>query len=137
MFTLSFSRITCIAAILCLFSGVAKAEISGLFKSEPNEEGKYITVMFNACNDGSGLFCGTIAGAFDENDEANEDYEHLGRQIVWKMQSKGSGVFEGGMIWAPDTDKSYNSQMKLAGDRLTVEGCFLFICRAQEWTRVQ
>ena len=113
------------------------AEISGVFKTEPNEEGSYITIEFGACDDTPSLYCGTILGAFNEKDEANDEYEHLGRKIVWKMESKGQGVFEGGMIWAPDTDKTYNSQMKLDGDTLTVEGCILFICRGQDWVRIQ
>ena len=134
---MSLRRFLTTLSILGMSSSVAVADISGLFKTEPNEEGKYITVSFDACEDGSGLYCGTIAGAYDENDEPNDEYEHLGRQIVWKMESKGSGHFEGGMIWAPDTDKTYNSQMKLEGNTLTVEGCILFICRGQDWTRVE
>ncbi len=131
------ARISGLAAALCMLSGAAFADISGLFRTEPNDDGNYITVMFDACDDGSGLYCGVIAAAYNAEDEANEDYENIGRKIVWKMESKGSGVFEGGMIWAPDTDKTYNSQMKLSGDTLTVEGCILFICRGQDWTRVE
>ena len=136
--TFNLLRKGAVASMLVFgFFSAASAEISGLFKTEANEDGNYITVNFGTCEDNPSLYCGTIAGAYNSDDEANEEYEHLDRKIVWKMEHVGQGNFEGGMIWAPDTDKTYNSQMELNGNTLTVEGCILFICRGQDWTRVQ
>ena len=131
------SRFGAVAAISVMTLSPALAEISGIFKTEPNEEGSYITVNFGQCDDNAFIILRHNRRCFNEAGEANEEYEHLDSKIVWKMEHVGQGVFEGGMIWAPDTDKTYNSQMELNGDTLTVEGCILFICRGQDWTRVQ
>ena len=53
------------------------------------------------------------------------------------MTAEGNGAYSGGKIWAPDREKTYNSNMELSGRNLEVSGCVLVICRAQSWTRVQ
>jgi uncharacterized protein (DUF2147 family) len=58
-----------------------------------------------------------------------------GRQIVWDMEPRGNGSYRDGQIYAPDRDRTYSSNMTLSGDTLSVEGCVMFICRAQTWTR--
>ena len=47
----------------------------------------------------------------------------------------GGMLEEDGEIWDPSEDKRYSSNMELKGDLLVVEGCILFLCRGQDWTR--
>ena len=58
----------------------------------------------------------------------------LGLAIVSGMRPDGNGKWSGGEIYDPTVGKSYNSNMKLgAPGELVVEGCVLFLCRAQSW----
>ena len=52
------------------------------------------------------------------------------------MQPTNPGNWAQGTIWAPDQDKTYDSKMSLSGNTLEVSGCVLFICRSQNWTRM-
>ncbi|MCE2518060.1 MAG: DUF2147 domain-containing protein [Alphaproteobacteria bacterium] len=122
---------------LGLMSASAQAGVNGIYQTQSNEDGAYLHVEIATCEDNNEFTCGTIRAAYNGEGEANEDYEHLGKLMIWKMQDIGSGIFKSGQIWAPDTDKTYNSEMKLDGDTLTVKGCILFICRGQDWTRVK
>jgi uncharacterized protein (DUF2147 family) len=83
-------------------------------------------------------FCGTIAKAFDAGAAPSTEYAHLGKPIIRDMAAAGSGAYDGGTIWAPDTDKTYRSRMALSGNTLEVKGCVAggLICRGQNWTRV-
>lgn len=125
------------AASLALIATAAHAGVNGVYKTQSNDNGSYLTVDIMPCEDDASLTCGFIKGAFDKNDDTVEGYENIGRRMIWNMQNMGSGIFKDGRIWAPDNDKTYNSEMKLEGDILTVEGCILFICRGQDWTRVE
>ena len=37
----------------------------------------------------------------------------------------------------PSRDVTVNGKLALQGDRLTLSGCFLAICRSQDWTRLR
>ena len=86
-----------------------------------------------ACGD---KMCGTIIDGHSADGAVSGDYPHKGKPIIWDMVAEGENVWDDGMIWAPDDDETYSSNMELKGDVLTVEGCVLFICRGQDWTRV-
>lgn len=123
-----------LVAAMAAGGAAAAAEIGGVWKSEPGEGGKFIHVEIAPCEEAEGRLCGTIIGAFEGADEAI-----VGRPIIWDMEPDGEGRWSGGRIWAPDEDETYRSKMALEDDRLEVSGCILggFICRGQDWTRVE
>ena len=125
-----------ILAALLLGAGAAQAAdpAEGLWKTEPGDSGGYLHVSVYGC--GAAL-CGVIREAFDKSGTAQPGYDHLDKRMLWDMQAKGGGSYDGGKIWAPDRGKTYNSRMQLSGNKLTVKGCVFGICRGQTWTRVQ
>jgi uncharacterized protein (DUF2147 family) len=126
---------TTLAALIALSPTLAFAEVlNGVYRTEANEEGNYLEVTFGPCDSNASLTCGVITRAVD-GQGATSDYEHLGRTIVADMEGDGS-EWSDGTIWAPDDDKTYNSNMELNGTTLTVEGCVFFICRGQDWEAV-
>ena len=74
------------AAALSLISGAAMASPLGLWATEKNEEGNYLTVEIKPCGD---KLCGFIAGAHDKTDAPDPNYENLGRQMVFDMVADG------------------------------------------------
>lgn len=122
------------AALIALSAGTAfSAEVTGRWATEANDEGGYLEVDIAACGD---KVCGTIVAAKNVSGTVNETYEHLGKGIIFDMVADGENKWTDGEIWAPDEDKRYNSNMELNGDVLEVEGCVFFICRGQDWKRV-
>lgn len=126
-------RATAAAAALVLAAGAAQAgDPAGVWATEKNDEGRYITVEVKLCGD---KYCGYIVDGYLPDGSTNPDYEHRGRQMIFDMAADGENKWDDGEIWAPDDDKNYNASMELKGDVLTVEGCVFIICRGQEWTR--
>ncbi len=122
------------AAALALTAGAAAAgDPSGVWATEKNDEGRYLTVEVKLCGD---KFCGYIVEAHNADGSPRADYENRGRQMIFDMAADGENQWDDGEIWAPDDDKNYSANMELNGDVLTVEGCVLIICRGQDWTRV-
>ena len=122
-----------------VWSGV----VSGVFKTNPSEEtGGYLHIEFAPCSDNKEMSCGTIKTAIKKDGSKNNEYEHLGKLMVWNMESGTEGRYKGGKIWDPSENnedgskKIYNSKMELKGDILEVQGCILFFCKGQNWERV-
>ena len=128
-------------AIWIVSSSVFAGSLSGMFRTETNDEGGYLHVEMVPCESDAKKACGLINKAFNVNEGPDPilDYEHLGKLIVWDMKDQGDGSWSKGKIWAPDDDKTYKSKMEInaSGDVLTVEGCVLFICRGQDWKRLE
>ena len=127
---------------LFFFSVSLQAEVvTGTFQTETNEEGNYLHVKFGACNKDKSKTCGTIQTAYS-NGAKNNNYENLNQLIVWDMIDKGDGQYANGKIWDPSSNnddgskKIYNSKMSLSGNTLSVSGCILIFCKAQNWTKV-
>lgn len=129
---MTIRMLTAAAAFTCL-STAALATPLGVWATEANDAGEYLTVEVKPCGD---KVCGFIVGAHGANGETDPEYANLGRQMIFDMVPDGANKWDDGEIWAPDADETYNSNMELKGDTLTVEGCVLFICRGQDWTRV-
>ena len=132
-----------IAAILLFSSSVIKADVlKGTYKTEPNDEGSYLHVKFGSCSNDKKLTCGTIKGSYLKNGSKNKATKIIGENIVWGMLDQGSGIYEGGQIWDPSDPKAdgskkvYKSKMALSGNTLSVSGCILWICKAQNWVKV-
>lgn len=124
------------AAFLLAPAAAFAAGADGLWRTQANDAGGYLVVEVGPCGDDPAKTCGTIARAMLPSGE-QPDYPHLGREMISGMIPQDPGEWSGGTIWAPDDDKTYNASMSVEDDVLTVEGCVLFICRSQDWTRVE
>lgn len=128
------NRLILSAAVLTMGATSALADVNGLWRTQANDEGEYLVVEVGPCADKT---CGVIVAARDKAGAEDANYANLGRNIITGMVADGPNKWDDGEIWAPDEDKTYSSNMELKGDILAVEGCVLFICRGQDWTRDQ
>lgn len=123
-------------AALALSAGAAHAAdpVEGVWKTKPDDNGNFGYVKVEPCGP---AFCGTLIKSFDSTG-APLDSENIGKAIIWDMIAYGEGVYDDGKVWSPDRDKTYSSDMQLSGDKLSVRGCVLGICRdGGTWTRVK
>lgn len=120
-------------AALSLSTGLAHADISGVFQTAPNDDGNVGHVEFYDCG---ALTCGKLIRSYNGNGQPIES-ANIGKNIVWDMAADGSGKWSKGRIWDPGADKTYRSKMELSGDKLKVSGCIGPICRANTWVRVK
>ncbi|MFM1862318.1 MAG: hypothetical protein RLZ26_840 [Pseudomonadota bacterium] len=127
-------RLPIAAAVAVLLALPAAADpVLGRWKTQPDDNGNFGIVEFAACGE---KLCATLRESFDGSGKKIAS-ANIGRAIVWDMAPKGNGAYGGGSIWSPDRDQTYASKMTLSGDSLSVSGCILIICRAQEWSRVK
>jgi uncharacterized protein (DUF2147 family) len=124
-----------LAAALLFVAGTAFADpVEGVWQTKKDDNGNFGYVEVKPCGP---AFCGTLIKSFDSAG-APMDSPNIGRQIIWDMVAYGDGVYDDGKVYSPDRDKTYNSDMKLTGDKLAVRGCVLGICRdGGTWTRVK
>ncbi|MGA0540195.1 DUF2147 domain-containing protein [Neotabrizicola sp. VNH66] len=125
-----------LAAVLAVLGTAALAAdpVEGTWKTKPDDNGNFGHVQIKPCGP---AFCGTLVKAFDGSGKQIES-PNVGRQIVWDMVAYGDGFYDDGKVYSPDRDKTYNSEMQLSGNSLTVKGCVLGICRdGGTWTRVK
>jgi uncharacterized protein (DUF2147 family) len=124
-----------LATAMSFAAGMAMADpVEGVWKTKVDDNGNYGYVKVDPCG---AAFCGVLIKAFDGTG-AEIDSPNVGRQIIWDMVPYGDGLYDDGQIYSPDRDKTYNSDMQLSGDTLSVRGCVLGICRdGGTWTRVQ
>lgn len=125
-----------LAAVLSMTAGAAFAAdpVEGVWKTKPDDNGNFGYVQIKPCGP---AFCGTLIKAFDGSGK-EIDSPNVGKKIVWDMVAYPDGLYDDGQIWSPDRDKTYNSDMTLSGNSLSVRGCVLGICRdGGTWTRVK
>jgi uncharacterized protein (DUF2147 family) len=124
-----------IAASLALFGTAALADpVEGIWQTVKDDNGNFGHVEIKPCGQ---AFCGTLIQAFDSAGKPRES-DNIGRQIVSDMVPYADGLYDDGQIYSPDRDKTYNGDMTLAGDKLSVRGCVLGICRdGGTWARVK
>lgn len=125
-----------LAALFTLGATAAFAAdpVEGVWQTKPDDNGNFGHVQIKPCGP---AFCGTLIRAYDGSG-AQIESPNIGKQIVWDMVAYGDGLYDDGKIWAPDRDKTYNSDMQLSGDSLTVRGCVIGICRnGGTWKRVK
>ena len=100
--------------------------------------GGWAHVKFGACKENKNFTCGTLIKAFSRDGKAVKKYEHQGKYVVWDMRKEGDKDFSGGKIKDYSDGKVYNSKMEiLSKNKIGVSGCVLFICQAQEWSKVK
>lgn len=124
-----------LAAVLSVSAGAAFADpVEGVWKTKPDDNGNFGYVQIKPCG---AAFCGTLIKAFDGAGK-EIDSPNVGKKIVWDMVAYPDGLYDDGKIWSPDRDKTYNSDMQLSGNSLSVRGCVIGICRdGGTWTRVK
>jgi uncharacterized protein (DUF2147 family) len=128
-------KIFAITAVLALVAAPALADpVLGIWQTRADDNGNFGHVEIKPCGP---AFCGTLIKAF--NGEGKEiESPNVGRQIVWDMVAYPDGLYDDGKIYSPDRDKTYNGDMTLAGDNLSVRGCVMGICRdGGTWKRVK
>jgi len=129
-----------------LFAATAAhaSEVVGVWETV---EGKS-HVKIDKCGD---KFCGEIIWLKEPNDTKgkpktdinNQDENLRGRQIVGIQLLKDlkqikANEWDDGEIYNPEDGNTYSSEMTLlSANELKVEGCVLFICKKQIWTRKQ
>ena len=89
-------------------------------------------------------YCGTIAwtsqpGTDEHNpDPSKRDRPIVGTQILLGMKAGGGGGGNrwDGQIYNPENGKTYSGHIILLNaDLLRIEGCVLFFCGGENWTR--
>ncbi len=124
-----------LAAVLAFAGTAALADpVEGIWKTKSDDNGNFGYVQIKPCGP---AFCGTLIKSFDSAGKEMAS-ENIGKKIVWDMIAYPDGLYDDGQIWSPDRDKTYNSDMTLAGDKLSVRGCVFGICRdGGTWVRVK
>lgn len=123
------------AVILVLSAGAALADpVEGMWRTKADDNGNSGLIQITPCGN---AFCGKLVKAFDSAGK-ELDSPNVGKKIVWDMKPEGDGAYGDGKVWSPDRDKTYDAKMQLNGNKLSVSGCVLMICRdGGTWTRVQ
>ena len=124
-----------LAAVLTVAAGAAFADpAEGVWKTKPDDNGNFGHVQISPCG---AKICGVLIKAFDSEGKERES-DNIGRKIVWDMVAYADGLYDDGQIYSPDRDKTYNGDMTLSGNNLSVRGCVLGICRdGGTWKRVK
>jgi len=126
-------RISALAAVTLVALTTAPAlaaDPTGVWTSEKNDEGKWITVTIAPCGT---QMCGVISNVHGGGDPSG-----IGKPIIKGMNKYGDNRWDDGEIFAPDDKKWYDAKMELLSDtKLSVAGCvgFGLICRSQTWTK--
>lgn len=122
-----------LAAILAAgFAGAASADpIEGRWRTAQDDNGHSGLIEIKPCGN---AICGTLIRAYDSAGNQIES-DNVGRRLIWDTTNRGGGEYRG-RIFSPDRGKEYASKLMLSGDRLTVSGCVLGICRSGgTWSR--
>jgi uncharacterized protein (DUF2147 family) len=123
-----------LAAALVFAAGAASADpIEGVWRTAKDDNGNSGLIEVKPCGQ---AICGTLIKAFGPDGNQIES-PNIGRKIIWDTLASGDGEYRG-MIYSPDRDAEYKSKLQLSGDKLTVSGCRIGICRkGGTWSRVK
>jgi len=113
-----------LAALMITATGALADPLEGLWRTVPDDNGNSGLIEVAPC--GSRL-CGTLIKAYGAGG-AEIASDNVGRQIIFETRATGDGQYRG-KVWSPDRDATYNSRLTLSGNRLSVEGCVLGVCR--------
>lgn len=128
-------RFTLTAGLVLALSSAAFAAdpLIGDWRTAKDDNGNSGLIRVAPC--GSKL-CGTLIQSYDSAGKPFKS-EERGRQIITQTVSTGNGVYKG-KVYSPDRGKTYNSKLKLSGNKLAVSGCILGICRnGGTWVKVK
>lgn len=113
-------------AVLLVSTGIAVAAdpLEGMWRTAKDDNSNSGLIRVAPC--GAHL-CGTLIKAYDSAGQEMAS-KNIGRQIISATVNDGGGKYSG-KVYSPDRGKTYNSKLVLSGDRVTVNGCVLGICR--------
>ncbi len=107
--------------------------LEGQWRTAKDDNGNSGIIKVAPCGD---ALCGKLVQSFDKAGKAFKS-ENQGRNIISATKPSGNGQYKG-KVYSPDRGKTYNSKLKLSGNKLKVSGCVLGICRdGGTWTRVK
>jgi uncharacterized protein (DUF2147 family) len=138
-----------------LRASLVAVPLAAAMAAEPSAVGEWVTeggkarVRVEPCGGDPLKLCGAIIWSYRPEDAApgplvdvnNQEpalrsRPILGLPLLQDFEPDGPGAWSGGTIYDPEGGKTYRSKMRLDGpDRLEVEGCVLFVCRGQTWSR--
>jgi len=125
--------LTAAAFSLIAATGAFADPVFGTWQTTKDDNGNYGRINVSACG---GKICGVLTNSFDSSGKAFKS-ENQGRKLIWDMVNTGGGNYAKGKAYSPDRDKTYNGKLKLSGNKLTVQGCVLGVCRdGGTWSRV-
>ncbi len=122
------------AALLWLGTPGWADQVEGIWRTSKDYDGYSGDVEIRPCGP---AFCGILIRAFDRRDQEVFS-ESVGKMIVIDMVAYPDGLYDDGQVYSPDSDKTYNGELRLSGDKLKVRGCVLGICRnGGIWRRIK
>jgi uncharacterized protein (DUF2147 family) len=112
-------------------------------------EGGKARVRIEPCAADADRLCGTITWSYrpagapagplldrHNREEGLRSRPILGLPLLQGFAPTGADAWGGGTIYDPESGRTYKSKLRVLGpDRLQVDGCVLFLCRSQVWTR--
>lgn len=118
-----------------LVAGLAHADpLEGTWKTKTDDNGNYGHVQVVPCGN---ALCGTLIKSFGGDGKELASSPNKGKQLIWDVRPAGSDGYEG-KVFSPDRNKTYDSKLRLTGNKLKVSGCIMGICRdGGTWTRLQ
>jgi uncharacterized protein (DUF2147 family) len=144
MTELWMQRCVAVVAVLLAASPAAASAVG-----EWVTEGDKARVRIEPCAARAEQLCGTITWSYRPADapdgplvDVNNDDPALrtrpivGLPLLQGFEPAGPEAWDGGTIYDPEGGKVYKSKFRLKGaDTLEVDGCVLFFCQSQTWTR--
>jgi uncharacterized protein (DUF2147 family) len=149
---MTFDRYKSLIAAALLVAPLSIASIATAQESAPGPIGKWrmgngkITVQVDYC--GGENLCATIVGMsrpLDKNGQPKLDKENpnpslrsrpvMGLQIMDGMKPSGENRWKG-KIYNADDGGTYTATASLAGNRMTVKGCWTVFCKKMRFTRI-
>lgn len=117
---------------------------AGSWTTIDDKTGKKRAVIHLSITDGK--LVGSILKVYPQPGDANicslcpgefKDKPITGLQLIWGLEDKGQGRWEGGQILDPQTGKIYRAKMTLEGNKLYVRGFIGMSAfgRTQVWAR--
>ena len=112
-------------------------------------EGAKARVRIEPCAADAQKLCGAITWSYrpadappgalvdvNNDDPALRSRPIVGLPLLQGFVPDGPDAWAGGTIYDPEGGKTYRSKLRLKGaDTLEVDGCVLFFCQSQIWTR--
>jgi uncharacterized protein (DUF2147 family) len=117
---------------LLLAAPAAAEPVLGVWQTGPDRKDQFAHVVVERC---AQAICGTIARAFDK-DGREITTPNVGKRVFWNLRPVGARRYEG-RAYVPAHDRTYDGELVLSGDRLTVKGCLGPLCMSQDWRRVR
>ncbi|MEM9783568.1 MAG: DUF2147 domain-containing protein [Pseudomonadota bacterium] len=110
----------------------AAADIDGIWKTEPRDDGSYVSVRIEPCSMEVEARCGTVVEA-----HGGAKTEIIGDPILAGMEFEGGNQWGGGEIIRPGRGTRYSSKLRLTTDGLEVSGCVAggLFCGSTLWRR--